>query len=951
MKKMYLFSLIALFAIELGYSQPILPGIFGQNANRTATIGVNTTAGGDLDKYWDDVLYPGQNYTKESKGKFMRYGGIPLDQWGFVDGDPLQGFPTPSNIYLTIDDYIKKAKIIQDNGMIPMMTLPLNENIDDDLTFATAATAVTKLVKGVNEGLVAAGAPYTPVLYWVYSNEPEEGGGIHLYNDDMGAKKIHDYIQAYYNAVNGPSCWNPGWGTPVFVGPELYNFDNYTHPEGLSQLIDQLTGNYLYPPAGDCNILDYIDIFSVHYYPFGSEAKYAGYQPHPTRDNVVKTLTQNVPTADLVAYPDPVKSLEWEITNLQSKLAAYPNIKVGITETNICYQNEVGDPDYNYTQNNPTGATFQTGQFLNGYGTNSFIAGQFWAEIMAVCMKTGVSNVNFWSSLEGYPFDIASPTPEELTYRRNKTNLGYIDDSTFQKKPTYYHFQMMAKNFKGNYLQGNVTGGAPSYFKAFASQFCSQVKVMVMNQNIGPVQNVTVRLNNDPIAGGSIFKVNIPAGLAKEYTFQIGGEETVLLFFDGCGNIVSRTVYNITKATNNLEPEHFPPSALARYCSNCHTTPLLRCSTGSAGGDNENKFGSVTLTSSILITDSAWFEGIIRVPNGVTLTIESAEVVLSSQAQIEVLPGGKLVIVNSYLHGCDGAKWPGIEVKGNNNISDQLIINRSKITDAVTTVNADKTNGILITGNLFSDGTTAIEMNRNKGFIITDNEISNFTYGIKTSNTLAGDALIKENYFSSVKYAIYSTNDNHSKLDITCNKFENYSDYAVKSTGSTLKNQGTPSEGAGNTFNSSSVLLNNKFSHNGNAITYYVDPSNPITLTTGMGMNTLVATALADGCSVSSYRMPNNNNAEPAINILNVSLDLIPNPNAGQASIYFGLGEEKQGELIIMDIYGKTIDRIKVTADANKVDVNYSEYANGIYMVSLRNSKGETINKKMIITK
>lgn len=77
----------------------------------------------------------------------------------------------------------------------------------------------------------------------------------------------------------------------------------------------------------------------------------------------------------------------------------------------------------------------------------------------------------------------------------------------------------------------------------------------------------------------------------------------------------------------------------------------------------------------------------------------------------------------------------------------------------------------------------------------------------------------------------------------------------------------------------------------------------------------------------------------------------VPNPNNGQASIYFSLGEAMQGELIIMDIYGKVVDRISLNSETNKIDVNYSEFANGIYMMSVRNSNGEVINKKMIISK
>lgn len=77
----------------------------------------------------------------------------------------------------------------------------------------------------------------------------------------------------------------------------------------------------------------------------------------------------------------------------------------------------------------------------------------------------------------------------------------------------------------------------------------------------------------------------------------------------------------------------------------------------------------------------------------------------------------------------------------------------------------------------------------------------------------------------------------------------------------------------------------------------------------------------------------------------------VPNPNSGLAAIYFNLGEGTQGDLIVTDIYGKVVDRIKINSGSNKVEVDYSQYANGVYLLSLTNSKGESVNKKMIIAK
>lgn len=53
----------------------------------------------------------------------------------------------------------------------------------------------------------------------------------------------------------------------------------------------------------------------------------------------------------------------------------------------------------------------------------------------------------------------------------------------------------------------------------------------------------------------------------------------------------------------------------------------------------------------------------------------------------------------------------------------------------------------------------------------------------------------------------------------------------------------------------------------------------------------------------------------------------------------------------IMDIYGKIIGQTKVTSESNKIDVDYSEYALEVYLISLTNFRSEITNQKMIIAK
>lgn len=371
---------------------------------------------------------------------------------------------------------------------------------------------------------------------------------------------------------------------------------------------------------------------------------------------------------------------------------------------------------------------------------------------------------------------------------------------------------------------------------------------------------------------------------------------------------------------------------------------------------------SGVITSNHTFSDSILVTGNILVPNGITLKFEKAIVLIDENIRIRVMPGGKLIINSSELiSSCIVKKWAGIEVKGNPVFLNPLTITNSVITGSDFPINLDKSKDIIISGSAFIGDNIgiAIMMNKMKDFQISDNTFINYETGIKTTNTCPADIKsgIERNIFFNVKTAIDFTNDNHSKLDIKCNRFS-YTDYAILSNQTLLKDQGQLGEGAGNEFISNSTLANNKLKHiNGNSPKYYFDPSQPIT----SGMNVTTIASITDricysysfdtSSTVNSQKMAPADPIQKSISKKVIDLYSVPNPNSGQASIYYSLGEEKLGELVIMDIFGKVIDRITLINESNKVDVDFSEYTSGIYLISLINSKGEIMNKKMIIAK
>jgi hypothetical protein len=523
MKKFRL--LIVMICTSVCGRSQIANGVFGQNADLTATIGTNTSAGGHLDDYWDATgALSGQDHILASKTKFMRYGGINVETYCLIDGDPLV---TSDNISKTIADYIAKAEVMQDNGITPMMTLPLKLDPGILPTVGQAAIQAGKLVKGVNDGLVA--ASYAPVTYWVYSNEPE--GGSHGYVTSTAPGDIFNYIQAYYNQV--APVWSANataWGVTTsdlkLVGPELYSYDNYNHGAGMvDKLVQQLLGVPPYTHAAD--ITPYISVFTWHYYPFGDESTASSSFPDPTTSNVINRLTQNS-TVVLHGTSFYTRALKDDINEAQNWIATYSSnsaVSVGITEANICYINDVSG----------TFGTGGTDDQLTGNGTNGFIAGQFWAEMMGICAEQGVSNLNFWSSIGGCDGG-------GCTHPLYETNTGFLNSDPTKfgglggKKPTYYHYKLMAENFAGGTPLANSYVNSNVAYKAFAytNSTAGEVGVLVMNQD-NAAHSFKIYFNGGSPSGYDMMFSFASAGATDYNCTSLAANTSLLLIFPASG--------------------------------------------------------------------------------------------------------------------------------------------------------------------------------------------------------------------------------------------------------------------------------------------------------------------------------------------------------------------------------------------------------------------------------
>ncbi|MDF2449440.1 MAG: in-like serine protease [Bacteroidota bacterium] len=402
------------------------------------------------------------------------------------------------------------------------------------------------------------------------------------------------------------------------------------------------------------------------------------------------------------------------------------------------------------------------------------------------------------------------------------------------------------------------------------------------------------------------------------------------------------------------------PMGGERYQIKKHYNPIKECYTTSAvlngtiSGVKEYKKDSLLITGNVVI------------PAGAKLQLTDLTVMIAENATIRVLAGGSLALNHANLiSACKGKKWGGIFIKGNPSIQLPISIIKSTIADAGNPLFIEKANNALIVGTAFiGDGTgIAISLDKAKDFEIYENTFNTFDTGIQTykSDMANVKSVIEKNIFENVRVALFFDDDKHQKLDVKCNRFI-YAEYAILSDKTTLKDQGTLYEGAGNEFQSASVLPNNKLKHtNGNSAKYYYDPANPIT----SGMNvTILSSTLDRTCYAYTFDTTSTGNSArmmnqteeaqtitEAISSSKLNIYAVPNPNSGFAAIYFNLGEGNLGDLIVTDIYGKVVDRIRINSGSNKVDVDYSQYANGVYLLSLTNSNGENVNKKMIIAK
>jgi hypothetical protein len=419
----------------------------------------------------------GQNAWMPDMIGTINYGGKLHENWKKVKDSKASivrfGGIAPDNNKPTNSQYIKMIDSIKVNGMEPMMQVPYHNG-------AYTAQDAASIVQYVN---ITMGKG---VKYWIIGNEPNLDYGF------TTASQIAAYIKPFASAMKAidPSI--------KIIGPETAWFDK--------GIIDGLT-----LPNGPYDITGkdgagryYVDIISFHFY---------GFNGTQTRDQVVSKLESANSLADNLVYLNN-RLLACNSTHNRSGESV---LKTAVTEANVGYRNASTDNLY-------------------GQGANSFVGGQFIAEMLGVGAKNNVLAMNIWSVIEG---------------NNTELNIGYLDRTTGAKKPSYHHFQLVAENLKGTYITSTDNKSDVKIISSKDNQF---IQVFVLNQNINQNYSYAIRLNNDVISGNPSLKVNVQANVNKEFSGVINNQTTLLLTFNLNGELLKKTEYSVINAASNQDP-------------------------------------------------------------------------------------------------------------------------------------------------------------------------------------------------------------------------------------------------------------------------------------------------------------------------------------------------------------------------------------------------------------
>lgn len=883
-------SLKAQFAIEPTFSSA--NGWMTDRIGDEAAIG--SPGASTYGQIWttnpDGKLYGIGNNTdfiNEAHIKILRYGGKAHDL----------NFYTKAQADAFID--FCRARWIE-----PLFQIPFLYFYHDKATISQALTpANIAIIKDMVQHLKNRG-----VKYYSISNESD-----HFYHTEpfykndslpLSPLQIAEFFKPIAQAIKEVH------NDAIIFGPDLaFHKDNYmsvfiggdANGDGdLTEAIQTVPGKY------------YCDVYSFHTYPF------PGTQ---TTEQVV-----NNPT---VYFKDVLDKIRARIASSSSN----PNLKIGVNEMNVNYENPANNS-------------------ITGVGANSFLAGQWLAETYSVAMDrriagggTGapVATIMPWSWHESS----GSGSEYDLSMLRN--NVNGSDYSQIQGRSTYWHLWML-RRFTSTYYPGDYKHNSappPTYakgIKTFANVEGAGFRIMVINQN-SVEYNYQVNFKSS-ITGAPAGRISLNfafendpnlSGLPEagySGTTPLKANSTVLLTFDCHGELEDRIEY--VMGDNNPHLRQAGGTDL--------TGPQGACA--QQGGIGGTITGNRTYANQTIYVESN-----LTLAANAKLTFDNATVIMAPGTKITGTPMSSLEMRNTQVAGCEGRQWEGIEMMGNYNNGERVLIDNSKIYDARKPITTDKVPNVRLQRSTFANGETAMELKRSETFAISHNLVAGYITGIKTENTKAGfNSDISQNRLYDVTNAVEFNKDKHDRLNIVCNDFK-YRDRAIKSRETDLKEQGTPGGSAGNRFvKDGAVQQENYIDHTGSPTKYYYGPSEASNFTNPNVMNIPMQQAQFDSeCSMPAT------NCDPWLLAIDdnedagrLSMLVYPNPGTGAFTISLERPVKEDCVLSVHNALGQLVDSITIMRGATST--SFEIMSKGLYLVSIEiETEAGRVTQKVIV--
>jgi hypothetical protein len=523
-------------------------------------------------------------------------------------------------------DLIQQIQMFRSIGAEPIIQVQAKTSG----TLATEAAAAAAMVTCVNITNVANGNLAYPVQYWSIGNEPDSGFSG---TDATLAADIQDYIFAISPAMRDAAAASATNPNITIMAPELsfYQTARYTY----------LVGGAFDITGTDSKGRFYIDEITVHRYPFGAAP--------------LTWATSDVLNEQLSGMPGALNKLVTVVNvanTLNNRTGAHA-LTYGLTEFNLTYTN----PSVN-------GAT--------NFGTCGFMSGQFFATTYGAGMATatsagqGAQNMNTWSV-------------NQSSGACTSLDLGFLSGNPLSANPTarssYYHMQMTQQ-----YLLG---GSNPSYLKptldtsstaagvlalATVSNSGALLSVMILNEDASARHDFSLRMNSASVQGPGPTQINVPAGLAAEYSDTIPLQSTMVLQFNASGTLTEKITYSLASLQSNLPPTVVysakPIPVLASLSSTSgvpgSSVTITGSNFGSTQGSSMVQFGlspaTVTAWSntSITATVPTLYAGTVNVlvtvggnlSNLLPYTAEAAPII-TSLSPYSGLPGSSVTIKGS----------------------------------------------------------------------------------------------------------------------------------------------------------------------------------------------------------------------------------------------------------------------------------------------------------------